>query len=106
MKKQKARSLKNTLNEIHPSMTPAQRILSRAIHTQPVELFLDFVCSVLFRPFTLIFAAIGMIISTILVQYISIYTGFAPYGTEQLIGVCAGYIFGLIIEAICLIKKR
>ncbi len=106
MKTQQKKSFNSVMSEVRVSMSLPQKITSYILHFRPIEMTLTLLDTVILRPYSIIFSAIGIILATLAVYIISIYTGHAPYGVEQLIGLVAGFILGSIVEVALALKKR
>jgi hypothetical protein len=97
-KKQREISLKSQMKQIQTEMSPSSRVLSKLIHSKPVENAADVAGSTIARPNALLSGSIAAFIGVTVSYFVAKYYGFQLSGFETIAAFVFGWIIGILYD--------
>lgn len=92
--KNRKQQFKQTMAETQKSLGPISKLNSKIAHFRPIEAVGDFLASTLFRPYMVIGAAIGAILTMTFAISLDKMAGYGMSGSEVIIGALIGWLIG------------
>ncbi|MFZ1360951.1 MAG: hypothetical protein WAS27_02950 [Candidatus Saccharimonadales bacterium] len=97
-KRHREESFKKQLDTIQPHLSTSERLLSRIIHTKPIEATSDAVGSTVARPNAMLAGSICAFLLVTIVYFTAKYYGYPLSGSETIGAFIIGWIIGLIYD--------
>jgi len=97
-KKQLAESFKSQMKYAESEMNTSERILSRFLHSKPVEKSADALGSTVARPNAMLSGSIAAFVGVTALYFIAKYYGFQLSGSETIVTFVIGWIIGLLYD--------
>ena len=102
----RSQNYKHTLDSLQRNLPGLDRKFSRFIHSPLVEKTSELLERTLMRPMVVVVATWSALITGLVFYLTARYYGFQLSGSEVLLGLAAGAVLGLIIEALTRITRR
>lgn len=97
-KKARKKSLENTIKHVQDELPPTKRIVSKFIHSRPVEFTSEFLAATLARPNAVLAGSIASFVLTLSVYVISKTIGYEISGFETIAAFILGWIIGILYD--------
>ncbi len=97
-KRQLAASFKSQMKYAENEMNTSERIVSRFIHSKPIEKTADLVSSTIARPNAMLSGSIAAFIGITVFYFVSKYYGFQLSGFETIGAFVLGWIVGILYD--------
>ena len=97
-KKQREASLKSQLSHIQSEMDTSSRIISKVIHSKPIESLSDTTAATVARPNALLSGSIAAFIGVTVCYFVAKYYGYQLSGFETIAAFIFGWIIGILYD--------
>ncbi len=97
-KKQLDTSFKSQMTHVQNEMNASNKLISKFIHSRPVETTSDFIGSTFARPNALLSGSIAAFISITVLYFVAKYYGFRLSGFETIAAFVLGWVFGILYD--------
>lgn len=99
-KRARKQAYDHTMELVRTRLTPSQQVMSRIVHSRPVEITSEVLEETLYRPSFLMGGTIGALIFGGLLYISARVYGFELSGSEFVFGILGGGIVGFVLEKI------